>query len=94
MTPRPPLINDPAHATALLNDLHSSCPGSRLDLPDVLRRPATPPHWCPEPNAWRSLHLDARPAGHRGGGRCPILAAWYADLVPMEEYPAGSDGPQ
>jgi len=24
----------------------------------------------------------------------PILAAWDADLVPMEEYPAGSDGPQ
>jgi glucose-6-phosphate 1-dehydrogenase len=23
----------------------------------------------------------------------PVLSAWSRDLVPLEEYPAGSDGP-
>jgi len=23
----------------------------------------------------------------------PVLSAWSKDLVPLEEYPAGSDGP-
>jgi glucose-6-phosphate 1-dehydrogenase len=23
----------------------------------------------------------------------PVLEAWASDLVPLEEYPAGSDGP-
>ena len=62
----------------------------------------------PEPSfrpvRWRDGYRPLEDLGLIGGGATvaeeswrivePVLAAWSKDLVPLEEYPAGSHGPR